>query len=319
MKINLGIDFGGSNLTIYKKGEGIIFKEPALICVKKQNDKYSIIALGKNAQDLQINNNENLVVFSPVIDGLVKSVEYAGSLIKYALNKILVASILYKINCKIAVPCGLNENEKSKYASACNFAGIKNVESMNCPVLAKFGANQGAIKGASLVVDIGGSKTDIAVMVRDEILDGATLALGGKTIDKAILSMLEEDNFIITEQTAEEIKIELATLYPNDTRKLIVNGIDKISEDIYPRTITAKETYPIIKGFFDEIVLIIKSCIHDSLPKLNGASIDEIIVTGGLCEIAGIKHFLTKYLGKNVYISENGENSVCLGFYSKLS
>lgn len=319
MKINLGIDFGSCNLTIYKKGEGILFKQPALICVKKQNDKYSIIALGKDAQDLQLNNSDNLVVFSPIFDGVVKSIEYGGSLLKFALNEVLRNTLLQKINCEIAVPCGLNQEEKNKYAEICKFAGIKAVKTIDCPILAKLGAENNLPNSAVVIVDIGASKSDIAVVLKDEIISGATLALGGKTLDNAILMMLEEENFVVTEQIAEQIKNELATLFPNDTRKMNVNGIDKISEEIYPKNITAKQIYPIIKGFFDEIAVVIKSAVGDSLEKLNEKYIDKIIITGGLCEIVGLEQFLSRKIGIKVSVSEKAENAVSLGFSKTLS
>lgn len=321
MKGIIGVDFGSCNLTIYKKGEGIVFKQPSLLSIEKTGDKYTAIAFGNDAKDIMLNNNnENIVTFSPLHEGEVKSVEYAGFLLKLVLTKLFPKSSVAHYTCKIAVPNGLDSEQTEKYLNVCKLAGFKKIQLIPIPLLIYYSNldNKNINNIETLTVDIGGSKCDFGAISNEKIVKGATIALGGKAIDKSISIILQENfNIIITDQTAEKIKIEIGSLFANDNKKLEVIGLDVPSKNLVKKIVTSKDIYPCLDIFFSEICMVIKSILAESIASgfCNEDIYTKTIICGGLCNFSGIQKFISKKTGlKNCIILDNFENSVALGF-----
>jgi rod shape-determining protein MreB len=313
MKINLGIDFGGSYVSIYKKGEGVIFKEPSLIAVKGSNSKYKITAIGNEAKNKQ-NKHNDVLVFSPFSEGLVKSVDYASLYLKNILLKLFKRVMFSKICCTLAIPCGTNLHQEKEYMQICS--GLK----INC-----LGTVRGAICSVisakdnphypQLIVDIGGAKTDVAVVNGNSILHGATLGLGGTAMDNSIINAVEKKyDLIIDELTAEMIKNNIGSLYSNDTLNTEIIGIDIKTQTPRGCVVYSKEIRECLIPYFNEIVNVIKATFSEfSESELVPIVKNGILLTGGITGISGIEQFFSNKLGINATISEYADNSVILG------
>lgn len=316
MKIQLGIDFGGSYVSICKKGEGIIFKESSLISVKGENSKYRVTTMGNNAKKNQGKIFDNVLVFCPFSEGLVKSVDYASLYLKYALSKIFKNVPYSKLNCTLSLPLGIPQEEENKYIQICTNAGIKNVKTLKAIICSGI-ASQINSKNSSafLIADIGASKTDIAVIKNNSILQGATLGLGGNFMDNSIVDTVRQRyNLEIDEVTAEMIKNNIGTLYPNDTLNVEVVGIDLTSQAPNSCVVQSKDIRESLIPYFQEIVKVIKTTLAE-LGEEDALSISKngLILTGGIAGISGIEQYFSKELGLKTVISEFAENSTIIG------
>lgn len=316
MKIGLGIDIGGSFVSIYKMGEGIVFKEPNLISVKGANSNYSVIAMGLDAKKMQGKTAEDILTFSPVSEGTIKSVDYATLYLKYALNKLFKSIGFKNIECMISVPCGLSKVEIDKYEQVCIKAGIKKVHHILGTVCSAIGAGkQIDTTNSYMLIDIGGSKTDVAVMNLLSIVKGATLGLGGKAIDNSIISTIKEKyKILIGESTAENIKINVGSLFKNDTLNMEVIGVD--IESKIPRTciVFSKDIKECLTTYFNEIVKVAKATIQECPPEVSSDIINnQITISGGMANLTGAEQFLSKELGITTEIADNADNATILG------
>ena len=313
MKIQLGIDFGGSYVSICKKGEGIVFKEPSLISVKGGNSKYYVTAMGNDAKKNQGKIFDKILVFSPFSEGLVKSVDYASLYLKFALSKIFNKVPYSKLNCTVSVPVGISQEEEGKYIQICTNAGIRNAKTIKAVLC----SSQTILSNYSpmLIVDIGGAKTDVAVISKNSVLQGATLGLGGNSMDSQIVEIVRKKyNLEIDEVTAEMIKKNIGSLYSNDTLSLEVVGIDLLTQAPNNSVIYSKDIREGLLLYFEEIVKVIKATLAE-LNEVDAKSISTsgLILTGGISGISGVEQYFSNSLGLKTVISEYAENSVIIG------
>lgn len=310
MKTILGIDFGSDNLTIYKKGEGVIFKEPSLLCVKKSNNNYIVQALGIDAKNTVIQ-DEHQIIFSPLAEGVVKSVEYASLLLKYALNKTFKSLIFKNFEVKIATPCGLEPHQTEKFVLVAKLAGITKVETFPSILCVRCQNPQ-----PTLVIDIGTGKTDIAVLQNDKILSGVTLGLGGYNIDAMILHHLsQKHNVIFAEHSARKIKEEIGSLLANDKGTAEINGLDPDDNTIHHFSVSSASIFPQIEIIFAEIA----KTAHAVLNTLDNDKKFEVmqnsaIVVGSSAKITGVEKYFRQKLNIKITIPDDAEDSIALGF-----
>lgn len=310
MKIALGIDFGSENLTIYKKGEGVVFKEPSLLCVKKTNNNFLVVALGEDV--LKIKDDDiNQIIFSPLAEGVVKSVEYAALLLKYALNKVFKVLMFKNFEATIAVPCGLDNAEVEKFVKICKLAGLSKIHVVPA-VLCIDRPNNAAM----LMIDIGAAKADIAIVSGGEVVRGATLGLGGYNIDMMILQKLfDKHGAYFAEVSAKKIKEQIGSLFSTDKGAMEVVGIDANDSTAHNYPVTSSLIFGQIEAVFSEVAKVANSLVAalsediQGTVRKNGATI-----VGGGSQITGCEKFFAKRLGMRCHIPDNAENAVALGF-----
>jgi len=333
MKINIGVDFGGSFVSICKKGEGIVFKEPSLISVKGGNSNYKITAVGNDAKKNQNQIFEDVLVFAPLSEGIIKSIDYASYYLDYALSKPFKKIPFRKFSILMSVPCGISPEEKEKYNLICKKIGIKKsrtIESVFCSYSAQnislmdqfLDQKSQPIKnvGPKMIIDMGGAKTDVAIIDDDTLLVATTLGIGGNAIDNSIIKEVEKKYRIgIDESIAEMIKNNIGSLYQNDTLTIEVIGID--IENQTPRSciIYSKDIRTCLLPYFMEITKIVKATLAE-LPQSIAEKVirNKALLTGGVMSISGIERFLSQEIDIKCEICENNENSVILGLLKNL-
>ena len=310
MKIALGIDFGSENLTIYKKGEGVVFKEPSLLCVKKTNNNFLVVALGEDV--LKIKDDDiNQIIFSPLAEGVVKSVEYAALLLKYALNKVFKVLMFKNFEATIAVPCGLDNAEVEKFVKICKLAGLSKIHVV--PAILCIDRPNNA---AMLMIDIGAAKADIAIVSGGEVVRGATLGLGGYNIDMMILQKLfDKHGAYFAEVSAKKIKEQIGSLFSTDKGAMEVVGIDANDSTAHNYPVTSSLIFGQIEAVFSEVAKVANSLVAALSEDIQGTvRKNGAIIVGGGSGITGCEKFFTKRLGMPCHIPDNAENAVALGF-----
>lgn len=313
----LGLDFGSSYVSIAKKGEGLVLKEANLIAVKKVQDGFINEKVGNQAKELLGKTDENTIVFSPVGFGEIISLNHASYVLKTFFKKLNIKTKLFnKIKIIALVPLGLNDEEKQKYIDACISAGANDVilvPQIMCSALGE-NINVGA-NNAHLVVDIGGGTIDCAVINLNSIICGSTLFVGGRSLDSSIIEYIKQQyGVLIGLKSAQMLKEEIGSLYPNDVAKMDVNCVNLQDNTPNVITVTAKDIFNATYMYLDEVVRIIEATINSLSPEISSDVVrNGIVVCGGYSKIPGLEKYLRQKLNVKVIISNESNNSAVNG------
>ncbi|MBR5226965.1 MAG: rod shape-determining protein [Clostridia bacterium] len=310
----LCIDFGASKLRIFDKKLGLVHNEPALIAVEKKGKKYVVLETGQKALYYKNLGLDNILVFSPIHEGIIQSPEYSATLLKHALGGLFNSSTLLNARSFISVPSGLNPKEKKAFIKSLALAGLKNIKILDCPVCTLLAQEEDFEDENVLVIDIGASKCDFQILKNFAPQKNATLGLGGNSIKKAITQTFWNDNSIyITDQTAQELQEEFSSLFSSDKKTIEISGIYTINGEQITKNVSSEEIAPIIKGFFAEVVLIANTLIKEFNQDFS-EKVTKVIFSGGLCHTKGLEKYLRlNLLCQNILIDEDPENAVLRG------
>lgn len=313
---NLAIEFGGGFISIYKKNSGLVLKEHSLLAVSKVNGTYKILAMGNDAKNLSKIEDPSINIFSPFAEGKIKSFEYAVLLLKHFLNKVeLKKSFLKNLTAVLCVPVGIEQEEKKQFKNLCLECNIEKVSFLpSVYATAYYEGLSEFLPKYRMIVDIGASTTDVAVVNFSGINHGSTLCIGGRSMNAGIYNMMKEKYGItVSMYLAEKIKEELGTLFDNDISTMQVTGI---SDDGKEKTVTvkAKDVKDVLTPYFNEILKLVEMtlnvCSNDILAEVGRYG---IILTGGQTNIAGLEKFFVNRLRIPIRICEENENSTILG------
>ncbi len=298
MQYHYAIELGGSFTTIYVKNVGFALKEPTMVAVENNGEDYRVCAFGKEAKKLLWKTKESVEVFNPISSGVIENFEYTKVMMEHFLSK--VGFKKHKQNAIILVPCGLSSDDKKEYYRLFDALGFLSVDLIPSVIATAVGCgcNVASTK-ASMVVNMGGTTTDVAVVNLCSILQGVSLGIGGKQIDLAIANTLalpkngENKRILVGIPTAENIKSEIGSLYKNDTLKMEVMGLDINSKTPKARVVTAHDVRPVIVAFFEEILRTVDVVINTLQPEISADILKNCIYfSGGLSKIAGFEEFL---------------------------
>lgn len=320
---DLAIDLGSSNTTIYKMGSGIVLKEPTALCIQTSSKGNAVKEFGIKAKRMQGRTGENSVVVYPVREGVIKNEELTTSLLKYFLAKVLpVTTLKPRVRAVIGVPCGLTQEEISSYEKVAYKAGISRVSFVPSIIASAIGdkLKTGHARG-SVVVNIGGGTTEIAVISLNTIINAISVGVGGKAMDVSIKDYVAEYYSInISESMAEKIKQEIGSLFETDKSNMEFNGADISSSSPVSDIISAQDVARALYNYYDKIILSIQATINSCKPDIiSDISQTGVQVSGAGCKITGLEGYFRKKLNLPVVVSDNPENSVILGLGILLS
>lgn len=315
MRYTLAIEFGGVYTSIYRKEEGLVLKEPSLVCAKQDGEGYTILAMGNEAKKMQGKTDDKTYIFSPFGEGKIKAPEYAVELLNYFLKKV-EAKKLIKENAIFCVNSSLNVEERKEYIdvfSKCNIGKILIVPSIICS--AEMSGIELNTSRTVCVVNIGGTTTEIALINMNQIIKGASLQLGGRSLDINIANMVADKyETIISIASAQKLKEEIASLYDNDSQSFEVLGADEMTGKPKRVIVTCADVKSVIIPFIEQVVLAIETSINTCAPEIAADIISNgIFISGGVSKIAGIEKYLRKALDIDVKFVEDNENAVILG------
>ncbi len=311
---DIGIDLGTANTLVYLKGKGIILREPSVVAVNKVEGK--ILKVGSEAKEMIGRTPGNVVAIRPLKDGVIADFDSTQAMMKYFIKKAYPSSLI-KPRVVVCIPFGVTEVERRAVEESILSAGGKSAYLIEEPMAAAIGAGLPVSEPTgSMVVDIGGGTSEVAVISYGGIVSSQSLRIAGDELDDDIVNYIKKEyNLMIGERTAEEIKFNIGSAYEyEDESSIEVKGRDLISG--LPRTInlTSKEIRSAMSESIFAIVDAIKTTLEKTPPELAADVMNRgIVLTGGGALIRGLDVLITEETGIPVYVADNALDCVALG------
>lgn len=311
---DIGIDLGTTNILIYVKGKGIVLNEPSVICIDKNTKK--IKAIGLEAKEMLGKTPEQVDVVRPMKDGVIADFDLTEEMLKRFVKKAIGKRLLTRPRILICCPSNTTGVEKNAIREVAERMGAKTVYIEEEPKVAAVGAGIDITKpSGSMVIDIGGGTTDIAVLSLGGIVRSGSLKIAGNAFDEDIIEYIKEKyKVIIGEQTAEDLKISIGTVKSETSVTKEVAG-RSISEGLPKKIIvTNKDIEESLKDDIKRIVIEAKTVLEKTPPELCSDIKEKgIILTGGGSQISGLIEVLRKELKIPVFISDSPLTNIVEG------
>lgn len=302
----IGIDLGTANTLVFLKGKGIIKREPSVVAMDMRTD--NVLAVGLQAKNMIGRTPGSIVAVRPLKDGVIADFDVTASMLKYFICKSVRSMFFSKPRVVICIPSGVTEVEKRAVEDAAKQAGAGVVELIEEPMAAAIGAGLPVSEPTgSMVVDIGGGTSEVAVISLGDIVTATSERVAGDKLDEAIISYVKRKyNLLIGERTAEDIKINMGSAVPyDDEGEMSIKGrnlLDGLPKNI---VITSEEVREALAEPLRCIVEAVKSTLENTPPELSADIIDHgIMLTGGGALLRGIDTLISESTGMPVYIAE---------------
>ncbi|TYS69685.1 rod shape-determining protein [Sutcliffiella horikoshii] len=312
---DIGIDLGTANVLIHVKGKGIVLNEPSVVALDTNTGK--VLAVGEEARKMVGRTPGNIVAMRPLKDGVIADFEVTEAMLKHFIKKLNVKGFLSKPRILICCPTNITSVEQKAIREAAEKSGGKKVYLEEEPKVAAIGAGMDIFQpSGNMVVDIGGGTTDVAVLSMGDIVTASSIKMAGDKFDAEILQYIKKKyKLLIGERTAENIKIEIATVFPGGRSESIdIRGRDMVSG--LPQTITVKseEIEEALRESVQVIVQAAKSVLERTPPELSADIIDRgVILTGGGALLHGMDQLLAEELKVPVLVAEQPMDCVAIG------
>lgn len=311
---DVAIDLGTANTIIYVKGKGIVVREPSVVAIDRYNGK--VVAVGNEANSMIGRTPENIVAIRPMKDGVIADFDITQTMIKQFIKKADVVGIM-KPRVVVCIPSGITEVERRAVEEAVIQAGAKDVALIEEPMAAAMGAGLPVNRATgSMVMDIGGGTTEVAVISMGGLVSSRSIRIAGDAIDSAIVNYLKKNMGInVGEKMAEEIKIKIASAYEDDN----IAYCDVRGRDVQtglPKTVQVSETQirHAIKENIDEMLEAVKMTLEHTPPELAADVMERgITLTGGGALIKGLDRLLTEVTRIPAQVAEYPLDCVALG------
>ena len=312
---DMGIDLGTANTLVYVKNKGVVAREPSVVAI--QTNTKQVLAVGEEAKKMIGRTPGNIVAIRPLKDGVIADFNVTQDMLKYFIRKAYKRRSLLQPRVVICVPSGVTEVEKRAVEEAAIHAGARDAYLIEEPMAAAIGAGLPVQEATgSLIVDIGGGTTEVAVISLGGIVTSKSIRVGGDEFDEAIINYIKKEySLMIGERTAEEIKITIGTADVNsEVRKMDIRGRDLITG--LPKTleISSQEIYEAMKEPISNIIDSIKSTLEKTPPELASDIMEQgIMLTGGGAQLDGIDRVIINETKMPVIIAENPLDCVAIG------
>ena len=310
--MKIGIDLGTANILVYVKGRGIVIREPSVVAVSEDN---SIVAVGDEAREMIGRTPGHITAIRPMKDGVIADYVITEAMLRYFIKK--AGRSFTKPDVMISVPQGVTSVEKRAVRDAALKAGAREAYLIEEPLAAAIGANLPiSSPSGTMIIDIGGGTSEIAVISLGGIVVARSLRVGGNKFDESIANYIRKKyNLMVGERTAEEVKITIGTALPLDRElHMEVRGRDLIAG--LPRTIplTSSEVMEALEQPLQQIVAAVRTVLEETPPELSSDIIDKgMVMSGGGALLRNIDKLLTQVTGVPCHVAENALNCVALG------
>jgi rod shape-determining protein MreB len=314
---NLAIDLGTANTLVHVQNEGVVLNEPSVVAILQQNGQNKILAVGRDAKEMLGKTPGNIVAIRPMRDGVIADFDITQEMIKRFIIKATNRSMLFRSKLLISVPAEITSIEQKAVREAALGAGIREVHLIEQPMAAAVGAGLPVREArGSMIIDIGGGTTDVAVISLSGLVASQTLRVAGDKLDQSIVNFVRKrHNILIGERTAELIKIKIGSAYPlEEELKIEVKGRDLITGVPRSITVTSIEVREALQDNIMQFVTTTKSVLEHTPPELSADIIQRgIVVCGGGAHIKGLDRLLAEKCGIPVYIANNPLHAVVDG------
>ena len=312
----IGIDLGTSNTVVYVRGRGIVISEPTMVVIDSGN-KRNVRAVGDEAKFLMGRTSEALTVVKPIKNGSIADFDLTEMLLRYFIRKAIGVSHVVKPKVVVSVPANLPAVARKAVSEAAEIAGAKTVYLIEKPFAAAIGSGLPVYEPVgSMVVDIGGGTTDVAIVSLGGIVVAQSVQVGGAKMDEAIINYIKREfNMLIGDRTAEDVKIDLATAMPLvEGRQVRIRGRDLLSPQAMDIEFTSAQAYEALREPCRAIIAAIKWVLERTPPEL-AADIMRggIHLTGGGAQLFAMDQYIATELGIPVLIAKEPEDCTVMG------
>lgn len=311
---DIGVDLGTATVLIYIKGKGIVLKEPSVAAVDKMTGR--LFAVGYEAQRMIGRTPGNIVAVRPLRDGVISDYDVTEKMLKSFLSRVSI-SRLFKPNIMVCVPSGVTDVEERAVKDAAVQAGAKRSYIIEEPIAAAIGAGIDISQpNGSMIVDIGGGTTDIAVISLGGVVVSTSIKVAGDKFDDAVVKFIrKKHNVLIGERTAEQIKQEVGCVHLSEEEKStevkgrnLLTGLPKIF------SVTSTEIYEALIDTAELIVDAVHQTLEKTPPELVGDIASEgIIMTGGGSLLSGLATLITEKTGIKAVVADDPTTCVAIG------
>ena len=315
---DIGIDLGTASVLVYVKGKGIVLQEPSVVAIDTNTNK--VLAVGEEAQKMLGRTPGNIIAIRPLKDGVISDYDVTEKMLKHFIEKVTGGVGLFRFfkpQIIVCVPSGVTEVEKRAVIDATMEAGARDVFLIEEPIAAAIGAGiEISQPSGSMVVDIGGGTSDVAVISLGGIVVSTSIKIAGDKFDEAIVKyMRKKHSILIGERTAENIKINIGSAYQREEEVFMdVRGRNLVSG--LPETIrvSSEETLEALRESVAQIADAVHYVLEKTLPELSADISDKgILMTGGGSLLWGLDKLIAKRTGISVYIADDAISCVSKG------
>ncbi len=302
----LGIDLGTANSVVFVQGEGIVLMEPTVVAIDVNT--YTVIAVGERAKKMIGKTPENIVAKRPLRDGVIADSRVTEALLRHFFDKALGKSRFFKPDVVISVPAGITTVEQRAVLKAANAVGSRSITLLPEPLLAALGAGLPIDKSAgSMIVNMGGGTSEVAVMSLDGIVEYESLRVAGDAINESIISfMRKKKGVLIGEQTAENIKIKIGSAVEvKDPKEMEVRGRDVGAGMPKSMVIDSNDVAKAIEKPLRDIIKAIQTVLEKTPPELSADIIDRgMVMSGGTAKLRNLDKLFSKATGVPAHVAD---------------
>lgn len=315
MSRDMGIDLGTANTLIYVKGKGVVLSEPSVVAIN--SDVKRVLAVGEEAKQMIGRTPGNIVAIRPLKDGVIADFDVTQTMLRKFIEKVSPKSAFTSPRIVICFPSGVTEVEKRAIDEATKQAGAREVILMEEPMAAAIGAGLPVNEPTgSMIVDIGGGTSEVAVISLGGIVTSKSLRVAGDELDHAIISYIKKEySLMIGERTAENVKIKLGSAFDiGEEESMEIRGRDLISGLPKVVTITESEVRDALREPISQIIDSIKTTLEKTPPELASDIMDKgIMLAGGGAMLKGLDQLINQETHMPVHIAESPLDCVALG------
>jgi rod shape-determining protein MreB len=319
MSADMAIDLGTANTLVYVKDRGIVLNEPSVVAITTINGKKQILAVGNEAKQMLGRTPGSIVATRPLRDGVIADFEVTEAMMRYFIARAHNRRTLVKPRIIICVPFGITEVEKRAVKESAEGAGAREVYLIEEPMAAAIGAGLPVTEPTgSMVVDIGGGTTEVAVLSLGGIVYSRSVRVGGDKMDEAIIAYIRRvHNLLIGESTAERIKKEIGSACPpadGEGRTMEIKGRDLMNGVPKEIVVTERQVSEALAEPVGQIVEGVKVALEHTAPELAADIVDKgIVLTGGGALLTNLDFILRHATGLAVTLADDPLLCVALG------
>lgn len=310
----IGIDLGTATVLVYVKGKGIVLREPSVVAIDKNTGE--ALTVGEEARRMLGRTPGNIVAIRPLKDGVISDYSVTEKMLKYFIKKVC-GKFVFSPTIMVCIPSGVTEVEKKAVVDAAMQAGAGKVYLIEEPIAAAIGAGIDISKACgSMVVDMGGGTTDIAVISLGGAVVSSSIKVAGNKFDEAIVKFIRKKyNVMIGDRTAEDLKINIGCVYPRMQKlEMDVRGRDLSSGLPVNLTVSSQDILEALEESSNMVVEAVLGVLERTPPELSADISDRgIYMTGGGCLVHGFDKLIQEKTGIPVMIAEESVSCVAIG------
>ncbi len=314
---DIGIDLGTANTLVFVKGKGIVIREPSVVAVDERTNPKTVVAVGADAKRMIGRTPGSITAVRPLKDGVIADFDMTSDMLKEFIKRAISGSPFNRARVMICIPSGVTEVERRAVHDAAKSAGARYVSLIEEPMAAAIGAGLPVLEATgSMIVDIGGGTSEVAVISLGDIVTSKSVRVAGDNFDEAIISYVKRTfNLLIGERSAEDIKLKLGSAYPYEGEaamevkgRNLIDGLPKSIE------ITSEQVRQALADPVDEILDSIRYTLDRTPPELSADIIERgITLTGGGALLRGLDKLISTETGMPVKVAENPLDCVVRG------